>query len=388
MEIFRKLNRPVATSIGIFDLYKGIAMILIVFMHTKSLFPSFWIDRISNYNEDGIIKTLPYVRDLSFFYMPFLVIPLLFAVSLMPALFILSGYSLRKRKIEKSISQSIRELLKPYFTTVVLAVFLNSIIHYGTYRYWPGAVDESLKLLAGMALGSSKTVQVGSFVIFANGPIWFLLGLFWATVIFNALLNYVDEKKLIYYVFSISLLGWALSYVKFTPFCISQGLCGVIYVYIGYYLRRKKILTESHERKQILMYTVAVILPNIILLASGYITQMADNIYSLGPVTYIENGLLGVVILYLFMRMDEFCTGKISNLLRLIGRYSLYFLCIHSIEMVAVPWYDLAEKLIDNPITDFLVIYCLRLGLIFVGCVLVVKTKRILAKRNPKSMRM
>ena len=384
--IFRKLNRPVATTIGMFDLFKGIAMLLIVFMHNRSLFPSLWIDKISSYNEEGLVKFLPYVREFSFLFKPYLAVILAlvvaFIISLMPALFILTGYSLRKRKIGKSVSQLLKELLKPYLVTAILSVILNCIIHFSTYRYLPSAVDESLKLLSGMLLGSSRTVQFGDIVIFANGPIWFFLALFWSTIILNALLNYVDEKKISHYVFIISLLGWALSYVPFLPFCLSQGLSGVIYVYIGYYLRRKKVLTTSHSVKEIVLYTVIVVIPNIIFVALGYITEMADNIYSLGPITYIENGFLGVGILYIFMRLDDLCSGKVSNALRLIGRYSLYFLCMHSIEMVAVPWYILAEKLGENPVAAFGLIYCFRLGLILIGCFVALKIKKLTVRKR------
>lgn len=363
MGFFRKLNRPVTMSIGMFDLFKGIAMLLIVFIHNRSLFPSLETNKIS-------------------FLMPVYIFIASFVVAIMPALFVLYGYSIRKRKIRKSFLQLLKELVKPYCVTAILSVLLNCIVHFSIYRYLPGAVDESIKLLAGMVLGSSKTVQIGSFTIFANGPIWFFLALFWASIIFITLLNYVDEKYISYFAFSISLLGWALSYLPVVPFCLSQGMNAVIYIYLGYYLRQRKVLTTSLSIKRIGTYAGIVVIPNFIFVALGYITNMADNIYPLGPVTYIENGLLSVGLIYFFMRTDDLCKGKISNALRLIGRYSLYFLCIHSIEMVVVPWYALAEKYMDKPILGFVLIYCLRLGLIFCGCFIVVKYKKFVAKKR------
>ncbi|SEA76992.1 Acyltransferase family protein [Pseudobutyrivibrio sp. ACV-2] len=373
MKIFRKLNSPVTTSIGMFDLFKGIAMVLIVLMHNRSNFPMLMIDIITKYSESGTLKNIPFVFEKSI--IAGICISVLGAVlaSLMPAMFILSGYSVRKRPILKNFSLEMKELIKPYLWTTIVTVLFNIIIHFCFFRYLPGAFQESLKVLAGMLLGFSQTVQFENIIIFANGPVWFILALFWALGIFNILLSVVDEAKIKYYALGLSIIGWLLSYTDFTPFCLSQGLVGVLYVYMGYYIRKNKALTSQHSRKNLFNYTSFVIIPNIILVALGMITEMSDNVYSLGPVTYIESGLLGIGVLYVFLRINKLFNGKIANALRYLGVYSLYFMCIHTVEMIAVPWYVIAEKLINQPVLGFVILYIFRLIIIVIALKILVK---------------
>lgn len=340
-------------------------MLLIVFGHNRSIFPTMKLDIITRYTNEGAFRYIPYVYEASIFgRLCFAVIGAV-VVSLMPALLILSGYTVRKRSVSKCFSLEYKELLKPYLWATIATVVFNFIFHFCFFRYIPGALQESAKVLGGMVLGFSQNVQLGKITLFANGPIWFVLALFWALVIFNILLNMMDEEKIKYYALGLSFIGWLLSYVKYTPFCLSQGLIGVLYVYMGYYTRKSGILTSEHSDKLIVKYTLFVIIPNIILTFFGMLTEMADNVYSLGPVTYIENGLLGIGVLYVFLRINKTNNGKITNALRYLGRYSFYFMCIHTVEMIAFPWYLVAGKFVKYQLLGFVSVYIVRIILIF-----------------------
>ena len=75
-----------ASSLGMFDLLKGVGMLLIVFAHTSELYPV------------GDISTITPVTFFLFAYRE----------SLMAAFYIASGYGFRKRSIGKCISSSSR----------------------------------------------------------------------------------------------------------------------------------------------------------------------------------------------------------------------------------------------------------------------------------------
>lgn len=369
MEFVRKLNRPVDTSIGMFDLLKGMAMLLIVFVHNRSIFPTLMLDEILRYRDAGIVNYLPNIVSISIVgRLCFAVIGAIL-VSIMPALFVFAGYSVRKRNITKCFSLQFKELLKPYLIATFVTVIINFVLHFCFFRYLPGAARESLKVLGGMLLGFSQNVQVGEITFFANGPIWFVLSLFWSLVIFNIILNKVDESQIKYYVLGLSVIGWLLSYTKSTPFCLSQGLIGILYVWFGYYLRKAKILTSEHDRDSIIKYILWVIIPNLIITFFGLLTEMADNVYSLGPINYIENGLMGIGVIYVYLRINQSINGKVSNALRYLGRYSLYFMIIHTVEMIAVPWYVFAGKFESHQITGFFVLYVIRIIFIILALV-------------------
>ena len=84
-----------ASSLGMFDLLKGVGMLLIVFAHTSELYPV------------GDISTITPVTFFLFAYRE----------SLMAAFYIASGYGFRKRSIGKCISQQFKTLFKPYAYT-------------------------------------------------------------------------------------------------------------------------------------------------------------------------------------------------------------------------------------------------------------------------------
>ncbi len=366
-------KRKVVTSIGMFDLLKGIAMLLIVLAHNRSVFPSLSLDVITRYSDSGFVKLMPYVYGASLVGRGIFAIIVAVLIAQMPALLIIAGYSIRKQAIKKNVRTQSKELVKPYLITTFATVLMNVILHYAFFRYLPGALSESSKVLGGMLLGLSQTQQFGSITLYANGPIWFLLTMFWSLVLFNCLLNFADEKKIWLYVLVLSLLGWLLSYIKYTPFCLSQGLVGVVYVYMGYYLKKTKALTKEYDLKSIKIYVIAVIIPNIVLAFFGLVTEMADNVYSLGPISYIENGLLGIGVLYVFLRINSVVRGRTVKALRYIGRYSFYVMCVHTVEMIAVPWYVVAEAFGEHQVAGFFILYLFRLLIIAIGCFLVIK---------------
>ena len=367
-----KTKFKVTNTLGMFDLLKGIAMLLIVLAHNRSLFPDLLLNRVTAQETSGYFKYLSFVKDLSIIASIIFAILAVFFVSLMPALLIISGYGFRKRNIGKFWSHSAKELIKPYVITAIVTTILHMVLHYTFFHYLRGAIKASAEVFGGQILGLSQTTTFAGITLYANGPIWYLLTLFWAISFFNVIVNKFDEKSMPYAVFSISVIGWLLSYLKFVPFCISQGMVGVIYIYIGYILKKTKFFQKTHTTKWKVLYFCFVVIPNIVLLAFGYLTEMADNVYSLGPITYIENGLLAIGFLACFLRFNAY-RGKITNTIRMIGRYSLYVMCVHSVEMIAIPWYKIAEQFENSKLVGFIIIYIIRLIIIFVGCFATIK---------------
>lgn len=77
-------------------------------------------------------------------------------------------------------------------------------------------------------------------------------------------------------------------------------------------------------------------IPNTIQAILGIKAGIGYDGYSLGPISFMVNGLLGIGVAYVFLRVDKSVSGKISNTIRYLGRYSLYFMCIHTVEMIAI----------------------------------------------------
>jgi len=369
-----KNKAKIENTLGMFDLLKGVGMLLIVFAHNTSVFPEL-------FEKSSTMERTTSLRFMSFFYEIPIIPRLLFAIlitfgtALMPAFLSVGGYGFRKRTIGKGFKLLSKEMIKPYIFTVIGTTICNVCLHYAFFRYLPGALSESLKVFLGMALGVSQNVTIGGYTIFANGPVWYLLAYFWALAIFNVVLNLTSDKFIPHVVLVISAAGWLLSYLPFTPWCISQGMVGVVYVYMGYWVKKNKLIGRDYTLKDKLLVLFLIVIPNVVMCSFGFITEMADNVYSLGPVTYIENGLMGIVFVYLFLHLNVF-RGKVSGTIRTIGRYSLYIMCIHTVDMIAIPWYKVSEFFATNQMLGFCVVYFVRLAIIFLAVFLVVNISK------------
>ncbi|WP_022767893.1 acyltransferase family protein [Butyrivibrio sp. NC2007] len=355
----------IKNTIGMFDLIKGIGMFFVVAMHTTSLFPSVFGD----FAVQTYFNTLPIL----------LILPLSLYVSIgfsmMPALFVVSGYGFRKRDVKKTIVQQAKSLLIPYFVTAVITIVFHFCMHYLFFRYFPGAAKETLKLGLGFLLGLSKTVEFGNYTIFSCGPVWFLLALFFGWSIFAIIVNFVKESFIAPTVICVATVGWGLSFLKLCPWCISSGLVSVFYLYLGMYIKKKKVFLSDHSAVQKLLYLLLVFVPTVAMNMFGQYIEMADNFYGLGPITIIETGLFSIFSIYCFLWLNRF-NGLISGFIRYIGRSSLYLFCIHTIEMMGFPWYVVSEKVPDT-VAAYWIFSMLRFGIDSIICFIFLKAKNI-----------
>ena len=292
-------TRPsTVNSIGMFDMLKGVGMITIVLAHTAELYPM----QISG----GLSLT-------AFF-------PFIYREALMAAFFIASGYGFRKRSIGKCIQQQLRALLKPYCITAACTSLLHLLCHYMAFHYFPSSVTETLKVAGGFLLGLPHTTTYAGQQFFSTGPMWYLLSLLIGWVLLDAILNIFPEKYTHWAVLGIMLLGWGTTLVWELPFSLSQGAVIVPYLYIGYLAKKNRWLDKPLPRR-----TLYILL----------------------------DAATGFLFIRLFMRLNRF-TGPIAQGLQAIGRNSLNIFCIHTVELIAIPWYLFAAHFTDHPLRGML----------------------------------
>ena len=325
-------TRPsTVNSIGMFDMLKGMGMITIVLAHTAELYPM----QISG----GLSLT-------AFF-------PFIYREALMAAFFIASGYGFRKRSIGKCIQQQLRALLKPYCITAVCTSLLHLLCHYMAFHYFPSSVTETLKVAGGFLLGLPHTTTYAGQQFFSTGPMWYLLSLLIGWVLLDAILNIFPEKYTHWAVLGIMLLGWGTTLVWELPFSLSQGAVIVPYLYIGYLAKKNRWLDKPLPRR-----TLYILLGSTALTAVGaLLAQSTDCIsmgeWTLGPLSILLDAATGFLFIRLFMRLNRF-TGPIAQGLQAIGRNSLNIFCIHTVELIAIPWYLFAAHFTDHPLRGML----------------------------------
>ncbi len=343
-----------ASSLGMFDMLKGLGMAAIVFSHTIESYP---LDL-----EGGV--WLP--AFLCFIYRDML----------MSAFFIISGYGFRKRPIGKCIRQQRKGALRPYLFTALATGALHLYCHYTAFGIWTNSVHETLRVLAGFALGLPHTAEYGGYTVFSCGPMWYMLALVVGWIVLDIVLNVCPERWATPAMVGVMLAGWASCQFWELPYSISQGLIVAFYIYIGYLAKRKKLFENPLPRWYAPLWVLSVLL-----IAAGAVTrQFTDNLsqgeWTLGPVSILLNGVIGFGMTRWFTRLR--CgQGWPVRLLERVGRSSLLIFCVHTVELIGIPWYLFAAKFATRPVVGLIAQFALRSCLIAAVCALLVNRSRL-----------
>lgn len=354
-----------ASSLGMFDLLKGVGMLLIVFAHTSELYPV------------GDISTITPVTFFLFAYRE----------SLMAAFYIASGYGFRKRSIGKCISQQFKTLFKPYAYTGLATTIAHFVIHYKTFGNWNNAVYETYKVLGGFVLGLPHTATYFGQEFFSCGPMWYLLALMIGWILLDIILNIFPESYIKWAVLGTMLLGWGISLVWEAPFCIAQGMVTVPYLYIGFLAKKKRLFEKKFRPLAILGLLAAALGVALGVLLTGKTDCVSLGEWTMGPVSILLDGIVGLGFIVLFMKVQRLLDNPVTHLIEAVGRRSLYIFCIHTVELTAVPWYLMVQKYAAAPTKGLWLQYSVSLGSIFLLCEILLRRRDVMLKFFPARRR-
>ena len=352
--LFMEGTRPsTVNSIGMFDMLKGMGMIVIVLAHTAELYPM----QISG----GLSLT-------AFF-------PFIYREALMAAFFIASGYGFRKRSIGKCIQQQLRALLKPYCITAVCTSLLHLLCHYMAFHYFPSSVTETLKVAGGFLLGLPHTTTYAGQQFFSTGPMWYLLSLMIAWILLDLILNIFPEQYINWAVLGTMLLGWGICITWEAPFCIGQGMVTVPALYVGYLAKKYKIFDQPlSPRLRGGMIAAALAVAALVLLTkSTDCVSMAE--WTLGPVSILLDAVTGLGILSIVIWFQRRVENVVTHAIQAIGRRSLFIFCVHTVELTAIPWYLMPQKFAAHPVLGMVLQFTLSLGSTLLICELLVRRR-------------
>lgn len=347
-------------SIGMFDMLKGAGMLAIVMAHTAESY-SFELS-------SGLSVTM---------FLPFI-----YREALMAAFFIASGYGFRKRSIQKCIHQQLTSLLKPFCWTAFFTWLLHFIIHYRSFGYLPGTLSESLKVAGGFLLGLPHTATYAGQEFFSCGPMWYLLTLLIGWILLDCILNIFPESYIHWAVAGCAILGWGTSLVWELPFCLTQSMVVVPSLYLGYLAKKNHWLDKPFSlRVNCLLWGCVVLIA-----VGALLTRRTDNVsmaeWALGPVSIFLDAAAGLLFTRLFLRWNR-GSGALVHGLEAIGRRSLHIFCVHTVELIAIPWYLFAAKFEQNPLLGFALQYLLRLALIGAVCGLLQLRRSLMIRLFP-----
>ena len=343
-----------ASSLGMFDLLKGVGMLLIVFAHTSELYPV------------GDISTITPVTFFLFAYRE----------SLMAAFYIASGYGFRKRSIGKCISQQFKTLFKPYAYTGLATTIAHFVIHYKTFGNWNNAVYETYKVLGGFVLGLPHTATYFGQEFFSCGPMWYLLALMIGWILLDIILNIFPESYIKWAVLGTMLLGWGISLVWEAPFCIAQGMVTVPYLYIGFLAKKKRLFEKKFRPLAILGLLAAALGVALGVLLTGKTDCVSLGEWTMGPVSILLDGIVGLGFIVLFMKVQRLLDNPVTHLIEAVGRRSLYIFCIHTVELTASALVPDGAEIRCRPHQRPLATVCRLAGQHLSSCVMILLRRR------------
>lgn len=236
-----------------------------------------------------------------------------FNIVSMPLFFILSGMftTITNNKKEFFIKK-INSILIPF----VFFYILGYIGYYLIKTYTPS-------LLITDARGIFDVFNNRQFF---NGPIWFLLCLFWCNAIFYAINHYISKDSFrIVLVCLLGALGWYMGNVLhlFVPLFIDVALTALPFFAFGYYLKKTEILYPNKYDKYNLLFSM-------ILWGIAFILTKTTHF----RLSFHYNGLEGwsTYIISITSVLSILFLCKIIKRIPLVsymGRYSIILLCTH-----------------------------------------------------------
>lgn len=261
-----------------------------------------------------------------------------------PLFFVLSGYliSVDVEDYKAAVMKKVKSILRPFAVMYVLsfvASFILSLLGIGSKHAfaWTNFFNPLL----------SKT--------FFNGPLWFLLALFWAFFLLFTIIKACRGKVLLLILVSVAIgcVGFYLGRMKVTlPLFMGQGFVGCPMLIIGYLI--KKYIGRHFLGNKLLTFGMAVV-GLLLFVAFSSSLSMQDNAYD-GMYPLFLLGVTGGSVMFISLSV---LLEKYLPFAAYWGRYSLVVLCLHN--FILIPVTQVVAKFIHLSavwaITTFIIVY-------------------------------
>ncbi|MBR1931112.1 MAG: acyltransferase [Lachnospiraceae bacterium] len=277
-----------------------------------------------------------------------------------PLFFFLSGFFMNnKYAFREFVRRKARNLLVPYFVTCLVLIVL-AVLEVIVFTDWTnvmaleglyGNLDSSmLRIFLGKvmrealdwmyaAVYGAGDPYTSPFYIKSIGAIWFLWASFWANVFMRKLLDFRKEVRITV----VGLLFFAGYFSRrwcWLPLSIQAGCCATFFVYLGFLAQRGKATWEAMEAEVKLFLRVMAFIVWISFIRDFKSFWLVHCDVGRGIVD-IVGCICGCYMIFLLSGCLERYTKYLARGLRFLGRYSLFILCIHTVELHMYPWDEL-----------------------------------------------
>lgn len=167
----------------------------------------------------------------------------LFAVHL-PLFLIISGVLFKEKDYKSLIGKNINKLVLPYFLGILFMIVIFIIgYHQDIFMFWHNTVSGNMKSVTSI-IKAAVLVNGGDYYEFlpqfniSIGAIWYLIGYFETTIIFNIIIKLVKNKwGQLVVIGIITIIGYVIGSYTAVPFQLLSSFVMLPFLGAGYYTK-------------------------------------------------------------------------------------------------------------------------------------------------------
>lgn len=343
-------KKKVKIGLGSFDFAKGLGILTVIFCHLSINYP---------------VSESPLLAPVYCFLN-------IVSSGLMPMFFIISGYGFKEKQTDKMLKKTFYESFVALFFSMIVFSVLVPICYYPVFKYSVAMWGKySIRKVISWLFAVPTPIYILGEEISSISALWFLIALFWSQNILNQI---VRIKNVYFQIACVALSVTASLYlysIKFVVYCIPQGLMAVFFCYIGYILKKKLILEKNMYKAWPYIVMMPVCLAHFVLVGrkGGLPFDLASGKF--GFFDFIAATISGLLFVFIGVLAGR-CTWKWAEWIKNIGVHTYWILCLHSIELLGIPWWEISQEKTNSYLFFGIEIF-IKIVLITSGCMMLKK---------------
>jgi acyltransferase len=287
----------------------------------------------------------------------------------MPLFFMLSGYFETSGSVRNTAATGFKRLLWPYAVFYFLAyawTLIETFLLHIPYYPNPTSYEVLVKPLFGFILGIGDNTQYSTII---NGPLWFLMALFWVKLFFSLLSALSRGKPLFIYLAQVVvvLAAWLLRDCEYALwFSIECALLATPFYVMGYFIKRHDLIEKlKSSGKMVFGIPIAFSLSLLLYRINGGIS-IANGVYGKNILLFYLAGACGSLMLILFTRS---LPQRRVGLIEAVAQGTLVIVGLHL--HLAYGLADILEKALNAPSLAFSNLQGLAFALVITAALIV-----------------
>lgn len=280
----------------------------------------------------------------------------------MPLFFILSCVTFKLSGDDSQFMKKTRKAFKHLIFSALILYGLRTLINIvNNFQSieWKSYIAEKINVLV---YGSGVNVNISNATIPAFGMMWFFVALFFGRTLFDYLHLRLTGTKYVLAIVMCTIVGVALGNIQWLPLSMDVALAAMPFFWFGNYLKKVDLSDKCILKCLIFLVVWGLTFAFSYFFAHDYM-ELAERRYPIFPLCYVT-AITGTMFIAYF---SQLASKFIARPFVYIGRSSIYFYCVHSMDYI----YSFIWKKTDNNIVNGLIriIVDVILGIILIECV-------------------